>query len=39
MLLWLAFSVLPHTLDKVHEAIATETGTDHVDEDLRLTSL
>lgn len=38
MLLWLAFSVLPLSLEQVHEAIAIEIGTTNLDEDCRLSN-
>src|SRR5947207_3760531 len=38
ILLWLAFAVLPMTLDEVHEAIAIEHDLDHLDEESRLSS-
>jgi hypothetical protein len=38
ILLWLAFAVLPVTLDELHEAIAIEPGLDHLDEESLLSS-
>jgi hypothetical protein len=36
ILLWLCFSVLPLTLEELHEAVAIEEGLDHINADSRL---
>jgi hypothetical protein len=38
ILLWLAFAVLPLTLEEVHGAVAIEQGIDHLDEESLLSS-